>query len=366
MNREPAGVAAILLLVFACSAAGTTLTEALTWIPAAIEEPTVAFTDWAAIKAEAGVPWLTGAASLDVKMPFLLRVDQDHAAASAFALFHFAAHAETWGFDTIDLEWEVQISGYGIPPTYLLKLREGLDLDAVLARFEERGFARTPAYGGVIYSRAINPSLDWVRTTELSIHNTGVLEAERLLILSSSYPIVELVLATHASELPGLAEVDTVSALAAILEDSLSALLMIGSSTCLHFSPNPLLELIGSPIDDSAFDALRAWLDSGDPLHAYEGLGVSYRHEDGRPVGTIAFTYSSTDDAKHDLDPRRLLAAGSASQLAEAPISEVLFTVEEASVEDAMIVMSVRPANDQPRRLFRMIWTADAPFAACR
>jgi len=365
MNKNLTAVL-VVLLGFSWPATGSALGEALAWIPAAIEEPTVAFTDWAAIKAEAGVPWLTGQASLDVKTTFLRRIDQDHSAASAFGLFHLAAHAETWGFDSTDLVWEVQISGHGIPPSYVLKLREDLDLIAVLARFEERGFTRTAAHGGAIYSRAIDPSLDWVRTTELSIHNTGVLESERVLILSSSYPVVELVLATRAGDLPGLTEVDAATALAGVLEDSLSALVMIGASTCLHFSHNPMLDLIGAPVDDTAIDALRAWLDSEEPLHGYAGLGVGYCHDDGRPIGTIAFAYPSADDAVHDLEARRLLAEQGASRGAEAPISEVLFTVQDASVDDATIVMTVRPANDQPRRLFQMIWTADAPFAACR
>jgi len=365
MNKNLMTVIAI-LLGFSCVAAGSTLGEALAWIPAAIEEPTIACTDWEAIKAEVGVPWLTGEASLDVKMTFLRRIDQDHSAASAFGLFHFASHAENWGFDSTDLVWEAQISGYGIAPTYLLKLREGLDLASVLARFDERGFTRAEAYGGVIYSRAIDPSLDWVRTTELSIHNTAVLESERVLVLSSSHTAVELILATHAGELPSLAEVDAATTLAATLGDSLSALLMVGASSCLHFTPNPMFDLIGTPIDDSAIDALRAWFESGEPLYVYTGLGVGYHHEDARPIGTIAFAYPTPDDAAHDLETRRLLAEEGASRRAEAPISEALFTVQEASVHGATIVMTVRPANDQPRRLFQMIWTADAPFAACR
>jgi len=359
---------AIFGLLFACSFAAVAggLTEALAWIPASLEDPIVAWTDWAALKDAVGVPWLTGRASLDVKMTFLRRIDEDHAAASAYALFHVAAHAETWGFDTLDLEWEAQITAAGIPPMYLLKLSESADFDGFLARLDERGFVQTASGVGSIFSRSIDPKLDWVRTTELAIHNTGVIEHERLLILCSSYPAVELVLARHSSAIPALSEADAVLSALGPLGEPLSAILMIGGSTCLHFSPNPLLDRIGAPEEDSPVDALRAWFESGEPLHGYAVLGVGYRHVDDRPMGTIVFAYPSAEDAAHDLEPRRLLAEHAASAQAEAPISEVLFTLEQAAVDGPLLRFEVRPVRDQPRRLFRMVWTADAPFAACR
>ena len=355
-----------LLLTCSFAAVAGELTEALAWIPASLEDPIVAWTDWAALKDAAGVPWLTGRASLDVKAAFLRRIDEDHAAASAYALLHVAVHAEVWGFDTLDLEWEAQITAAGIPPMYLLKLSESADFEGFLGRLGERGFVQTASGVGSIFSRSIDPKLDWVRTTELAIHNTGIIEEERLLVLCSSLPVVELVLARHTSGVPALSEAEAVLSTLRPLGEPLSAILMIGGSTCLHFSPNPLLDRIEAPEEDSALDALRAWFESGEPLHGYAVLGVGYRHVDDRPVGTIAFAYPSAEDAAHDLEPRRLLAEHAASAQAEAPISEVLFTLEEAAVEDTLLRFEVRPVGDQPRRLFRMIWIADAPFAACR
>ncbi len=355
-----------LLVGVAFAAAGNGLTETIASIPAALEEVTVAYTDWAGIKAEMGVPWLTGDASYDVKVAFGMRLDVDHALGSAFGLSRLSVHAETWGFDSIDLEWETQITADGIPPTYLLKLREDIDLDVVIAHFEERGFTRNDSYGGAIYSRSIDADLDWIRTTELAIHNTGVLEDERLLVLSSSFPVVELLLATLAGEFVSLSTDEATAALVDRLDDPLAAYLMIGRSTCLRFSPNPVLDLIGSSVDESPLDDLRAWLDSGEPLYGYSALGVGYHHVEGRPVGTVVFVYPSADDAAHDLEPRRLLAESGASSHYERPIAEAFFVLEDARVDEAVILFAVRPVNDQPRRLFQMIIYADAPFAACR
>ena len=342
------------------------LAEAIGFVPTLLQPLTIAYTDWQGIKTSMGVPWLTSQAAIDVRIAFAQRLTQDHAAASAYALSRLSAHADMWGFDTTDLEWEVQITANGIPPSYLLKLREGFDFAPLVARFEERGFSRTELYGEAVFSRGVDPSLDWLRTTELSIHNTAWLEEERLLILSSSFPVVELLLATAAGGFARLSDDAAAKALAAHLAEPLAAYLLFGGSTCLRFSPNPLLDLIGTPVGESALEDLRAWLDSGDPLFAYEALGVAYRHDEQRPVGAIAFVYADAVDAEHDLEPRRLLAEFGTCARWEAPIAETCFVLEDAWVEETAILFTVRPVNDQPRRLLQMVLYADAPFAACR
>jgi hypothetical protein len=99
-------------------------------------------------------------------------------------------------------------------------------------------------------------------------------------------------------------------------------------------------------------------------LNRSTALGVGYRVEDDRPVGTIA--YASAEDAEHALEPRRLLADSGGSSHWEAPIAEGYFVIENARVDEPAIILSVRSANDQPRRPFLMVLYADAPFAACR
>jgi len=346
--------------------AGEGLSVVVESVPALLESLTIAFTDWAAIKAEVGTPGLTSDAPLDDRTAFARHVDADHAAGSTFALSRLSVHAEAWGFDTTDLEWEAQITAHGTPSTFILKLRDDFDMSVFVGRLDERGFARIQSYGEAIYWRAIDPVLAWVRTTELAIHNTAVLAAERLLILSSAYSMVELLLATRASGFPRLSENPSVATLVGQFESAFGAYLLIGSSTCLRFTPNPLLDLIGTSLGEAALDSLRAWLDSGEPLYGYAGLAVGYRHERGEPIGTIAFVYPNAADAAHDFEARVLLAESGGSAHYEAPVSESYFTLEGASIDGRMILLTVRPVNGQPRRLFQMLIYADAPFAGCR
>lgn len=345
---------------------GNRLAQVLGLIPAALQPVTLAFTDWIAVKVAIGVPWLTSESSLDERIAFALRTDVDHALGSAYGLPKLSVHAETWGFDSTDLEWEAQILAPAMPPTYVLKLRSDFNLDVLIGRFDERAFTQTASCGAALFSRGVDPGQEWIAASEFAIHNTAVLEEEKLLILSSSYPAVKLLLATRAGQLPSLAsEASAVEAIAHLAEP-FAAYILIGASTCLRFSPNPLLSLIGSSVDRFALDRLRAWLSSGEPLFGYEALGVGYRHEEGRPVGTITFVYADAGDALHDLEPRRLLAETGGSAHQERPISEAYFTLEDARLDGNAILFTVRPVSDQPRRLFRMLLYADAAFGACR
>lgn len=357
----------LLVGIVSCIAdAGSGLTRATELVPAHLQHSVIAYTDWQAVKAAIGVPWLTSQASVDVRIAFARLLTEDHAAASAYGLTRLSVHAEAWGFDTTDLDWEAQVTATGIPPTYLLKLRDDFDVETLVGRFSERGFARTESYGAAVFSRAFNPTEEWISTTEIAMYNTAILEDEKLLILSSSSAAVEILLATRAGELPSFAEDTSVATAVGHLAEPFAAYLLLGESTCLRFSPNPLLDLIGTSVGNSALDNLRAWLDSGEPLHRYAALGVGYRVEDDRLVGTIAFAYASAEDAEHDLEPRHLLAESGGSSHWEAPIAQSYFVIENARVDESAIVFSVWPVNDQPRRLFQMVLYADAPFAACR
>jgi hypothetical protein len=66
-----------------------------------------------------------------------------------------------------------------------------------------------------------------------------------------------------------------------------------------------------------------------------------------------------------DLPARLLLAQEGMSTYYDAPISESYFTVLNSDVQDSAVILTVAPINDQPIRLFRMIFYLDAVFAAC-
>lgn len=359
-------IASVLCVSGAWSAQAHSLLDALAWTPSDLEDPLVAFTDWDAIKGSLGVPWLTGEASQDVKIEFLRRLDQDYAAASAYGLFQFLGHRESWGFDTVDLAWEAEITSSGLPPTYVLKLPDGFDLARVVDRFVERGFTQTGSGRARIYSHPIDLDADWIGTSELSIHNVGVLEEERILVLSSAYRAVELLLGTYDERYASLDEIEGAVEVVESLGPSFSAYVLFGISTCLRFSATPSLGLLIEAATQTGSTALEKRFSGGSPLLPYRAFGVGYAYESGHPTGRIAFVYEDPEDAFEDLAARRQIAENGRSDVWERPLAEAYFTVDRVAAVGSSILFDVHPAAGQPRRLFQMVVYADAPFAACR
>ncbi len=367
MLRTMVGVA-VAIAVIAVAAGptiGASLSEALVYIPRHLESASVGFTHWDAIKTDIGMASLTSDAPLDQRAELIRRTSQDHASGSSFAVRLLSVHADTWGFDTTDLAWEIQISAASIPPTYLLKLRDDFDLARLTRRFRERGFTQTASYGATLFSRPMDFDQPWAAASELAIHSTAVLEEESLLILSTSPEVVHGLLATGAGEFIGLDDDPAVTEAVRQLDDPFAAYLFVGPSTCLGFTPNPLLDLLGRPAETD-IDELKAWFASGDPLLPYSALAVGYRIESEATTGVIALVFPCAESANHDFDARVQLAQSAASSVYEAPIAEAYFTVDDARLEERTIVLDVDPANNQPSRLFRMLLYRDAAFAACR
>jgi len=341
------------------------LGDALEMIPGGLTDTVVFFTDWAGIKRELDLEWVTSDSAEAFRLEIGLRTMEDHAAASGFALERLRDHAEDWGWDTADLAWEANVISRELPPAYVLKLRDGFDFAPVAARFVERGFVQTASYGAWIFTHDIDTSADWIRTTELSIHATAHLEEEQLLVLASYPGAVEAFLATRAGQIPSMRGAPGVIACAQALADPLAAMLQSGIGTCLGYTSNPVQDLLGTAPDDAAIEALRNRLEDGSALLPYQALAVGYRTVEDEPLGTIAFGYVSAEAAAADLEPRRMIAEHGMSSTYDLPTSETFFTVLDAYAEDRVLILSVDPAHGQPRRLFQMLLYRDAPFAGC-
>jgi hypothetical protein len=140
---------------------------------------------------------------------------------------------------------------------------------------------------------------------------------------------------------------------------------MRGLGECLRFAPNPILDLIGKAPTEEDIAELRTMVEEKQLLIPYRALGVGYREEESRPVGTIVFEYDTPELAEMDLSARCMLAEEGVSDHYEAPIAESYFTVLNCKAEDSAVILTVAPTKDQPNRLFRMILYRDAPFAGC-
>ncbi len=355
------GGAAVLTSCGLCYA--SPLDQVLGLVPQEISEAMLLFTNWSHIKEQLGLGFLTSESSLDLRIELMTRISQDQAAASAYGLSHMRSHAEEWGWDTADLDWEANISSQNLPPTYILKFRDGFDFTPLIDRFLERGFIQTESHGATIFSHELDLRANWARTTELSIHETAYLAEENMLILSSFG--VEAFLAVAAGELESLAEDSFARAAVTHLGDPYAAILLLGTGECLGFTPSPILDLIGTIPTKERIDELKAMIEERQLLVPYRALGIAYQYEETRPIGTIVFEYDAPELAEMDLPARCGLAEEGMSTYFDAPIPESYFTILDCGVQDSALILKVAPVNDQPWRLFRMIFYRDAVFAGC-
>lgn len=357
--------ALLFTLASASVASASPLADVLGLVPQALTDVMISFTNWSQIKSHLGLGFLTSEGPEAFRLELLRRVSQDHAAASAYALPYGRTHAATWGWDTADLEWEANVVSRELPPTYILKLRDDFDFSTVATRFADRGFIQTESHGVLVYSHELDPSADWIRTTELSILTTAYLAEEKMMILSSYPAPVETLLALRAGEFASLATDPFTVAAVEHLDNPASAIVIRGLGECLHFTPNPILDFIGTAPTDEDIAELRAMVQEKQLLVPYRALAVGYREEESRPVGTIVFEYDTPELAEIDLPARCVLAEGGVSTHYDAAISESYFTILNCNVRGSAAILMVSPINDQPNRLFRMIFYRDAVFAGC-
>jgi|GEM_PF-945455 len=366
--RLALGIVIAILTVTATSPnalAESPLAEVLKFVPIEMREPGVFFTNWAQIKVLIGLENITSESPFELRLELMQRTSQDQAAASAYGMSHFRQHADTWGWDTTDLDWEANIISHDMGPAYILKLRKDFEFAPVAERFEARGFVQTESYGALIYTHELDLRADWERTTELSIHTTAYIEEDKLLVLSSYLGAVKALLATHAGKLASLSGNPFAVSAVEHLGEPAAASLLFGVGQCLRFTANPLLDLIGTIPDEETIAQLKAEFEERELLVPYRVFSVGYHYENDQPIGTIVFEYDAPELAEMDLPAREALAKEGMSESFEAPIAESLFTLLEGQVQDSAVVLRVSPANDQPRRLFRMVFYFDAPFAGC-
>jgi len=355
------GMAVGLLPASAWSA--SPLDQVLEAIPWEAEGAMALFTNWSHIKDYLGFGFLTSESSVDLRIQLLTRVSQDQVAVSAYALQYTRSHAEEWGWDSADLEWEANLITENLPPAYVLKFRDSFDFTPVIERFVAREFTQTVSYGATVFSHPLDVRAAWTRTTELSILNTAVFADAGMLVLSSFG--VEPFLAAIAGVVPSLDEDPFARAAVVHLEDPYAAILAFGTGECLRFTPNPLLDLVGTSITSERIEELKESIEAKTLLVPYRVLGVGYRYAEGHPLGTILFEYDTPELAEQELPARCALAQDGMSTQSEAPIAETYFAVLDCQVQDAAVVLSVAPVDDQPRRLFRAVLYRDAVFAGC-
>ncbi|MDQ3248467.1 MAG: hypothetical protein M3Q45_04585 [Chloroflexota bacterium] len=340
------------------------LGQALTVAP--VDARAIYFTDWALLKAYKGVPNLNSESPIDARMAFMLTLNEDQATPSVYGARAFLRFAEEWGWDSTDLRWEVTIESAG-PPVHILKLRDDFDLAPVLSKFSEREFHQQTLAGTTIYTHEMALTEDWFTVGELSIANTAVISAARLLIFSSSPDALQATLDVYAGQAKSLGDDADVQTTAAALGDVAGAIITPGIDTCRGLSFDAIAQTLlrDDPASEENLAELKQKLLGGSTLHPYTGFALGYRYADDRPVGLIVMHFPNAEDAQADLAVRRTAAETGISVVTGQPLSESVFTLDDARVTGNALVLQLRPQNDQPTRLFQMFFTRDMAFAGC-
>ena len=334
------------------------LEDALAVVPRDVHS--IFLTNWKLIKDYQGVPNLTSEQPLEERQEFMIALSENQAVASGFGVNRFATHAEVWGWDSTDLDWELSTSS-DASPVFVLKFRQDFDFAPVLARFTEREFTASTHQGTTIYSHPMDIKATWLRATEFSILNTAVLPDKGMFVLSSSLDQVTATLDSMAQSSESLADLDAARLTAQTLGDVAAAFLAVGADTCGGFGLDPITS---ERLTDEQRQALQQQF-AGRALLPYDALGVAYRYDGDTPVGVVVMQYADADAAEQSVEARQNLIEQGVSLRAAQPFSEVVAALADTTLVDGTLTFRLNPAQDQPRRLFEMILGRDMLFAAC-
>ena len=219
--------------------------------------------------------------------------------------------------------------------------------------FDERGFTTLSVPGAVIRSHAMDPSQDWLRTTEFAILHTAFMDDGRTLVLSDSLDSV----------IESCREPWPVSRGPGVGGDRRCARWRVGGTAAAwvgHLRRVPGFcgrrqRRGGQPSASMA----------GTGLHPYAVLGIGYGRPGWSPIGRIVFQYLDPASAAADQPVRLRLARTGLSLRARQSIADVLFAVDGSRLEGSRLILDVSPAAGLPSRLFQMAYARDMAFAGC-
>lgn len=327
------------------------LAEAVAFAP--LGASAILFTDWAAMRAFHGLEGVTSASPLDVRMDAFMTLSTEEGPFAGFGIAHLARHAEAWGWDTADVDWEASYVVDG-PPVAVVRLRDDIDLDPIVAHYDERGFS-VESYGdATIRSHEMDLGADWITSSDFGVLNTAFLDDGRTLVLSSSVDGVKAALdARHVQSFRAA----PASLVADALGAPLSAAIDVGIGSCAAYDPR----LAEGPDGPNA-----PVLDEAGILLDWEAMGVgTSRTADGEPAGRFAFAYGDAKDAMADLAGRALVTQQGYSLRTQRPLAEVVLTLDTFDVDGNVLTLEVTPAEGGGRRLQQAFLARDLAFATC-
>ena len=337
----------------AIEAKDASLAQALTLVPDNAE--LVTFTDWMLVKQSADAGDVTSQ-SASAQQADLIKWLKAQTPFAAYGFTQVDTHANDWGWNSLDVVWEVA-TRVGENPVYVLKLRDDLDVANIYRHFEDRQFKRFNYLGATVF--AFSGNADWASTTQRSIYTTAVLEDQKVLIMSYQPQNVRAILELNAKLTKSLGESEDIKTTSAVLADKPSVFMAKASFACK--SLDTWAKDLG--ITGDAIERFKGSF-SAEPVHAYSVFGVGYAHEGDAVIGTLVMHYDKAEDAQADQTARENDLKQGMSLNSMQPYTSLL-TLDTVTVQGNDLVLQVRPANNSPKTLWSMITRQDMAYARC-
>jgi hypothetical protein len=338
--------------------ASAALLEALTYVPNT--ETTVMFTDIALIKRYENAETVTSASPAETQAAFSRAALGSQAMLIEYNL-QTPEHTDLWGWNAFDLRWIVTLSSS--TPLSILAFREDFDLGKFTTLLEERNFSATPLEKATLYQHELELSADWFRAN-LQVVNTAVLETEKIIVMSASPEAITAVLGAHTSNTT-YASVDSIQTIAERLGETATALLE--TNNCVAYGTDAVArQVLGPNVSQEKLEEIKERLGAGQAqVSPYQTLALAYRYKEDKPLGTLILNYSNTTAATNDLVARQRSAEEGVSFLTNLPYKESVFGLEAAEINGNNLIFKLHPVDNQPQRLFSMVYARDMAFAGC-
>jgi hypothetical protein len=322
-----AAVVVVTLFVWP-SSSDDSVDDALAVMPA--DATTITFTDAAAGRERLGYGDLTSESPADEIEEFVSdSIDVPWSTSSLGANY---VKMEGWSWNFLDVEWEVtNRSDEVFASAY--KLRDDLDMDAVLEEFADLGYE------------------------ESDVDGYPAIPDEHLLLAG---PDAEALIDPATGESDSLADSDLAGDLVGEVEHPEYLQVSVGESSCVD-----AMAALGAGSTPESMEELAVTLAETpgyEDLQPITGHVAGIAAPDGEPVARAAVAYTDDDSAAADVDLRGEFVAEGSSVVTGQPYSELV----SADVEsDGPMVTYDLGGGDTTLRLPQMLQTNDLPWAVC-
>ena len=319
------------------------------------------FVDWSAVKEQLGASDLSSKSSDKEKLAFFGRRLRRVSDLGPLRNQHLLGMAGIVGFDSTDLDWEVDVEGSG-PPVGVMSFPDDFDLGGVESALKKCGYKESSndVEGGTLWSTSPVASCggkkdpSGTRTPGPQLANVAVLSDDHVVVAGSSADAVAA--AANGGDDTFESSVDD---LGGTLDDVVAGYVGTGRLGCKLLAPGGEA---GARLTPQIEKALEERL--GDLGPRYEVLMAGYMPKGEAYTGRIALDYEEGGQAEDALEARKTAFEGATSFTTNRPMSDLL-QLTEAKVEDDAMVFSVAPRSGAPLQLNGMITRRDLLFASC-